>query len=511
MNQEEDENRCSDICSKVNLLSSIQYQQKELSKLAKQLQSERDREKYTKVIEMSKIIQSKLDYLQQEKKRSEFDVRIVKTMDRKNSMWSLQHYNNNTNNHRTSRSSCCSQSSTSDNTTIATNNGGGSQCGDGDDLLPIVFSDAPTRYHTYNGHTYRVIDRVTSLQFKPDSYTMPTSRRPSTPDTLFENKTIYVKPTFKKKQISFSPLPPKHHNTTLEDSNNEEEEGARRGDEDGLEEDEEEEEEEEDEGITQSATIHVAVRRDASLFKIEKVKDCQEEATIGTNNMDSEIIDEEATAPKSANAGLLTPPDSPQTQSQFDREISSESYLDLSLHPHIVHVHKKTHSSLKGLLKRSYQLNQYTITKTNSITLSAPSQPSPSFSLASLLLYKTHNAFTGKSKLLLKVVIVSLIATSTDAQKRFGFTFMIHHQYQHQQQQDDAKFALAPDSLVKEALATWIHSQNEQHQRQSNRDASTSQAPFLPLLSKSDEILRDGRKLYIVYDTSLFPSSRCSM
>ncbi|KAL7321615.1 hypothetical protein PS15m_001371 [Mucor circinelloides] len=484
MNQEEDEHQYNDICSKVNLLSSIQYQQKELSKLARQLQSEKDREKYTKVIEMSKIIQSKLDYLQLEKKRSEFDVRIVKTMDRKNSMWSLQHYNN----YRTSSSSCCSQSSTSDNTTITTNNGGGSQCGDGDDLLPIVFSDAPTRYHTYNGHTYRIIDRVTSLQFRPDSYTIPTSRRPSTPDTLYENKTIHVKPTFKKKQISFSPLPPKQHSIELEDS------------------DYEGEEEEEEEGITQSATIHVAVRRDASLFKIEKVKDCQEEAPIETNTKDNEIVDENAT-----NAGLLTPPDSPQTQSQFDREISSESFLDLSLHPHIIHVHKKPHSSLKGLLKRSYQLNQYTITKTNSITLSAPSQPSPCFSLPSLLLYKTLNSFTGKSKLLLKVVIVSPTAQSKEEQKRFGFTFMIHHQYQHQQQQDDAKFALAPDSLVKEALATWINSQNEQHQRQSKRDAPTSQAPFLPLLSKSDEILRDGRKLYIVYDTSLFPSSRCSV
>lgn len=133
MNQEEDEQQNNDICSKINLLSSIQYQQKELSKLAKQLQSEKDREKYTKVIEMSKIIQSKLDYLQQEKKRSDFDVRIVKSMDRKNSMWSLQNYRTSVN------SSCCSQSSTSDSTTIATNNGG-SQYDDGDDLSPIVFS-----------------------------------------------------------------------------------------------------------------------------------------------------------------------------------------------------------------------------------------------------------------------------------------------------------------------------------------------------------------------------------
>lgn len=193
----------------------------------------------------------------------------------------------------------------------------------------LHYLDAPARYHTYNGHTYRIIDRVTSLQFKPDSFTMPTSRRPSTPDTLFENKTMYVKPTFKKKQISFSPLPPKHHSIALEeDSVNKEQQGE--GD---------TQQREEEEGITLSATIHVAVRRDASLFKIEKTKDCQEDTPIETNSMDSEIIDE-ANAMKSANAGLLTPPDSPQTQSQFDREISSESYLDLSLHPHIIHVHK---------------------------------------------------------------------------------------------------------------------------------------------------------------------------
>jgi hypothetical protein len=62
--------------------------------------------------------------------------------------------------------------------------------------------------------------------------------------------------------------------------------------------------------------------------------------------------------------------------------------------------------------------------------------------------------------LLLKVIIISLTVNSSEAQKRFGFTFIIHHHYQ--QQQDDAKFALAPDSLVKEALSTWIISQNEQ-------------------------------------------------
>jgi hypothetical protein len=118
---------------------------------------------------------------------------------------------------------------------------------------------------------------------------------------------------------------------------------------------------------------------------------------------------------------------------------------------------KKSHQSLKGLLKRSYQLNQYTVTKTNSTTLSPTSNN---------LLFKTVNATNGKPKLLLKVIIVSLISVKTtcDKLKRFGFTFWWQNTAERQLQQVDscAKFALAPDSLVKEALATWIDSQNEQ-------------------------------------------------
>lgn len=84
-----------DICSQINLISSIQYQQNELSKLATLLQSEKDREKYIKVIEMSKIIQFKLEYLQDEKKKSvPLNKRNLinsfgKTLDKKNSSWSL--------------------------------------------------------------------------------------------------------------------------------------------------------------------------------------------------------------------------------------------------------------------------------------------------------------------------------------------------------------------------------------------------------------------------------------
>ncbi|KAI8967031.1 hypothetical protein BDF20DRAFT_348383 [Mycotypha africana] len=75
----------NDICSQVNLLSSIQHQQKELEKLAALLNSEEDREQYKKVIELSKIAQARLDYLLEKKKTSLFDVKIVKLLDSEDS------------------------------------------------------------------------------------------------------------------------------------------------------------------------------------------------------------------------------------------------------------------------------------------------------------------------------------------------------------------------------------------------------------------------------------------
>jgi hypothetical protein len=67
-------------------------------------------------------------------------------------------------------------------------------------------------------------------------------------------------------------------------------------------------------------------------------------------------------------------------------------------------------------------------------------------------------------KYLLKALIRSLGPNEPDQQRRFGFSFVwqkpqlednIPRQY------DDAKFAIAPDSLVKEALMTWITFLNE--------------------------------------------------
>lgn len=61
-------------------------------------------------------------------------------------------------------------------------------------------------------------------------------------------------------------------------------------------------------------------------------------------------------------------------------------------------------------------------------------------------------------------MIRSLGPNEPDQQRRFGFSFVwqkpqledsIPRQY------DDAKFAIAPDSLVKEALMTWITFLNE--------------------------------------------------
>jgi hypothetical protein len=128
------EEEANDFCSQINLLSSIQYQQKELSKLAKQLQSEKDREKYIKVIEMSKIIQAKLDHLQTEKNKSSLrcSSRINsfgQGLNKKNSMWSLNNTRSSTSSHTYSVS------------TTATSSRCSSSCGDSQqEDFPLVFS-----------------------------------------------------------------------------------------------------------------------------------------------------------------------------------------------------------------------------------------------------------------------------------------------------------------------------------------------------------------------------------
>lgn len=104
----------SDFCSQINLMSSIQSQQVELSKLASSLQSEKDREKYIKVIEMSKVIQSKLEALQDVKYKP--NTNINRRMIKKNSTWSLNNIHpelyNSSSESSSSRSSHTSDAST---------------------------------------------------------------------------------------------------------------------------------------------------------------------------------------------------------------------------------------------------------------------------------------------------------------------------------------------------------------------------------------------------------------
>jgi hypothetical protein len=221
----------------------------------------------------------------------------------------------------------------------------------------IIHLDSPLFHRNqqiFHGHTYRVIDRVTSLQFQQQQLldSAYNGRRPSA-DTILSVKKendkkkqiVYMKPTAvvrkptKKRQISFSPLPP------------------------NIIDDEEEESEEEEE--IYNTDIHVAVRKDASILKIGKATNNPLEATIVNSNNDTitevkqdkkedaglptppsspqDVYDTitEVEQDKKEDAGLPTPPDSPQDMYDINEHIgSSESDLDLITLPQIIHVHK---------------------------------------------------------------------------------------------------------------------------------------------------------------------------
>jgi hypothetical protein len=407
----------SDICSQINLISSIQYQQNELSKLAKLLQSERDREKYIKVIEMSKIIQSKLDYLQDEKKKANITLCTNKNrnsfghLDKKNSMWSLSnYYYTNSCRSSTATSSTTSGYSSGSENTLSTHSSSiycissgleeEEEFSPGNKYIKIYIKEKKleitclhaiinlveqqqqqqqqSRYHTYNGHSYRVIDRATSLQFQHMQDSIYNSRRPSADIILVdlclkkEQEKVYVKSNSlqhrksrNKKRRSFKATTTASTSRASMEISDEEEEVLK--------------------------AIHVAVRRDASLFKIVKDKPIQDNIALTTTNKNyhSAVVTTTAaaaaaaiTTPKNAiipvvhplpplphhlfeqnvviekkrvsfsdeqnnkkktsppTNGLFTPPDSPASQNRFDREISAESCLDLNALPHIIHVQK---------------------------------------------------------------------------------------------------------------------------------------------------------------------------
>ncbi|CAO3668235.1 unnamed protein product [Rhizopus stolonifer] len=156
--------------------------------------------------------------------------------------------------------------------------------------------------------------------------------------------------------------------------------------------------------------------------------------------------------------GLLTPPDSPHHQELFIPD------------PPLIRLHKKN-QSIKGLLKRKYKLGNYQLIK---------SDPLLSFPVCDGLWIKAIED-TGNPKMILKLVLALPDHTTSADQRRFGFTFQKIPNYDH------VKLSLVPDSLVKEALVNWI-------------DKGVHN---LPPLSKADKILREKKKIYVVYDVHL--------
>lgn len=136
------------------------------------------------------------------------------------------------------------------------------------------------------------------------------------------------------------------------------------------------------------------------------------------------------------------------------------------------------------MVNKTFRLNQYTINKASS----ASDGP----------LLTAFNTFTGESKLILKLNITLPDKTTNDQQKRFGFTF------QPTKQNDHVKLSLIPDSLVKEALVNWMNSQGE-HDLVSKFNSILQLLLILlqPPLTKADEIIRDKKKIYVVYDSNL--------
>ncbi|KAI8889902.1 hypothetical protein K501DRAFT_328710 [Backusella circina FSU 941] len=443
-----------------------------LSNLAKQLKSERDRQRYIKVIEMSQIIQSKLEHI------------------------------NNNNSTLASRK----KKKTRLNSIIRPvddDDGNDDDIEYLDDDDSILFLDDKKKYNTYSGRSFRTLDKKTSIQFLQREPVLYHKR--ASVDTIWvdlcmdqddkKKQIIYMKP--KKRQSSItnkqvwcdetlvtsSPPTPSPDNNESESES--EEEGSPR-------------------------TIHIAVRRNASLFTIEKTpkksnkKDSkinhrkviycsppalpEEETTIPIAPPKRSITEKEsqqdipslASDQKTfSSAGLLTPPHSPQGhQPQVIKldDNDNTNFMDLP----VIHVQKKAHQSLKGFITRSYQLNHLTVTRT-----------STSSNFYKAIDNKNHSSI----KYLLKALIRSLGPNEPEQQRRFGFSFVWQKPQLEEsisRQHDDAKFAIAPDSLVKEALMTWITFLNE------------GEEGFVPCLLKADNILRDGRKLYVVYDSHLF-------
>ncbi|KAG2224271.1 hypothetical protein INT45_000302 [Circinella minor] len=154
--------------------------------------------------------------------------------------------------------------------------------------------------------------------------------------------------------------------------------------------------------------------------------------------------------------------------------------------PPITHVQKKI-NGLKGFLTRTYQLSNNLVVSRAHIT--------------PLRLFTATEILTGKPKAVLKIVITahhdygfsfywpsspsitnnnSSTTLTTPAQPSPTSTVLTKPN----RSQDVAKFGLMPDSLVLDALDSWIQ----------------QQGGVLPPLYQATHILREGIKIYVVYN-----------
>ncbi|KAI8074755.1 hypothetical protein BC940DRAFT_363691 [Gongronella butleri] len=183
---------------------------------------------------------------------------------------------------------------------------------------------------------------------------------------------------------------------------------------------------------------------------------------------------------------FVTPPHSPQQpqhQSQTHHQQQQSTIENPLPLPPLIHVQKKI-NGLRGLLTRTYQLNEIIYSKTM---------------INAFRLFNAVDSSTGHAKAVLRVVMTSQLKTPIrDPQgcaldqtmlKMFGFTFYVSLKlspHAKRPQNDDPRCLVVSDHIVTDALYYWT-----QHQS-------------LPLLHHATHLLRESVKVYVVYDRSQF-------
>ncbi|ORX53922.1 hypothetical protein DM01DRAFT_1383343 [Hesseltinella vesiculosa] len=181
---------------------------------------------------------------------------------------------------------------------------------------------------------------------------------------------------------------------------------------------------------------------------------------------------------------LMTPPESPHHPSDPPTHPSSPSTTSsypllenpLPLAP-VIHVQKKI-NGLRGLITRTYQLNEIISSRTT---------------ISDLGLFNAVDSTTGKAKAVLRVVMTSQLKNTKSPVanldrtmlQMFGFTFYVslkRSPHVKRPPQDDPRCLVVSDHIVTDALYYWT-----QHQS-------------LPLLHHATHILRESVKVYVIYD-----------